>query len=799
MRSQISKKAGFKLALLLSSAAAVLSPVAAYAATATAEAASADADSSVAQLSEVVVTAERRSVDLQKSALSVTAVTAETLTQANITDITGLNGSVPGLVVARSGGGERMISIRGVGSETPENTNTQPGVSYHVDGVYIFNSIAANAAFIDVAQVEVLRGPQGTMFGQGSTGGTINVATNQPKLGDYSGQVSLGLGNYDLVKASGAVNIPLGENFAVRVAAQSYRHDGYAVATGVAGWPNYPLDEADEQGWKVSGIWAPTDNFSLTLSAISYRSDTNGPAQKNILDPSTDPRVLTQDYPGKSIIETDLYTAVARWELPFATLKSITSYQKLYSMQAWDADGLTAALFYPLTYSPLTFTGYNYDHVPLWDTNTTSYTQEFNLASNTEGRFQWITGAVFLKSENSQYIVEYRDDDNNLVRAPISRGAAWNDPAVASVTYAELSTITRESWAAYFQGSYELTDKLKLTAGIRYNKDKYSGEADNYSGGVSGHTSGAALQPSPRQGLSTNEVTGKIALDYQVTPSNMVYASYTRGFKPGGLNSSSLSGTAWQTIQPTYSPETVDSFEVGTKNRFLDNTIQLNASAFLYDYKNMQFLEEDPVLFYEGVSNAPSAQIYGLELEGSWIATPKWRFDASLSLQQGKFNEDYNALDPVAASEAQIAAGYPGYLFWTNYYAAALARNAARRNINGNDVPKMPKVQGAISVTYSDHFAGGNITAKAEYLYRGKYNYRLFNDSGVDAVPAYGQTNLFFKYEPDAKPWYASLTVANLFDEEGINSRFSDPYGSAQTSDTYIAPRQWIVTMGYRF
>ena len=251
MRFQYSRRATTKVALLLSTSMSVLAVLA----TPALAAEPGVDEQQAAQLEEVVVTAERRPIDLQKSALSVSAVTAETLAQGNITDITGLNGTVPGLVVARSGGGERVISIRGIGSETPENTNTQPGVSYHVDGVYIFNSIAANAAFIDVAQVEVLRGPQGTMFGQGSTGGTINVVSNKPTLGDYTGSANLGGGNHGLFKGDAALSVPLGDTVAIRGAVQRYKHDGYAKATGVAGHPDYELDQADETGWKLSGLW----------------------------------------------------------------------------------------------------------------------------------------------------------------------------------------------------------------------------------------------------------------------------------------------------------------------------------------------------------------------------------------------------------------------------------------------------------------------------------------------------------------------------------------------------------------
>jgi iron complex outermembrane receptor protein len=753
------------------------------------------------QLGDIIVTAERREVNLQSAALSVSALTADTLEEANVTEITGLNGLVPGLVVARSGGGERMISIRGIGSETPENTNTQPGVSYHVDGVYIFNSIAANAAFVDVGQVEILRGPQGTTFGQGSTGGTINIVTTQPRLGQFEGEGSFSFGNYDYIKTDAAVNVPLGDTIAVRGSVQHLSHDGYAVATGVPGFDEYQLDDQDELAWKLAVLWEPVTNFSVTLNTIQYRSETNGPAQKNVLDPEPDTRRLSQDYPGSSTIDTELYYGVARYEAPFATFKSITSYQKLSSTQAWDADGLTSDLFFDLTYHPLIFTGYTYDHVPLWETDTESWTQEVNMTSTTEGPFSWIAGAVYLHSENTQYIVEYRDSDDDILRPALPRDTPVGDPRIDTLAYAELSSITRKAWAAYFEANYELTDAFTVTAGLRYNHDKYTGKSASNSNVPA---SGPYLQPEETPGLTTDEWTGKLALQYQLTPENMIYASYTRGFKPGGLNGSASNAAPAllgfeRGTQPVYLPETVDSFEVGSKNRFLGDTAQINASAFFYNYKNMQFLEEDAVLYGEGISNAPAAEIYGLELEGSWLLDDHWRVNGSVSLTDGQFTEDYLALDPVAANEAQIAAGYPGYLFWSNFFPAALARDAARANINGNSVPKIPKVQGAASIEYTNIIGPGEFTAKAQYIYRGKYQYRLFNESNFDVTPDYNQVNLYFEYEPDTMDVAFSLTVTNLFNEAGVNSRFSDPYGSAQTYDTYIPPRQVFGTVRYRF
>ncbi|MCJ2185945.1 TonB-dependent receptor [Novosphingobium beihaiensis] len=791
-------KSHFVHALACSASLLAFTAGTARAADADATAATAAASDSGSGITDIVVTAERRDVSLQDAPLSVSAVTSELLKSANITDITGLNGSVPGLVVARSGGGERIISIRGIGSETPENTNTQPGVSYHIDGVYIFNSIAASAAFIDVKQVEVLRGPQGTLFGQGSTGGTINVVTNEPSADALSGNVSAGIGNYNYKEGNAALNVPLSDTLAVRGAIQFTKHDGYAHATKVPGVAKYGLDDEDNTGWRLGAKWSPTSNFSITLNTIQYDSDTHGPAQKNLLDPEPDPRVLTQDYPGRSKVKTQFYSGTMRYETPFAVIKSITGYQKLHSEQAWDADGLDTSAFFAQTYSPVSFTGYSYDHVPLWQSGTESWSQEINLTSNGNGPFSWVAGGVYLHSKNSQYINEYNGSDDDFLRPALPVSTPYDDPDTIPLSYAELSSITRELYAFYAQGTYELTSQLKLTAGARYNHDKASGTFDSVAGGTASQSSGAYLQPAGTGSLSNHAWTGKVALEYQFTPENMLYASWTRGFKPGGINNSAAAGNAYS-ILPAYKQETVDSFEVGSKNRFLDDTLQVNASAFLYNYKNMQFLEEDPILYGEGISNAPKARVYGIELETTWAPTEHFTIDASGSWLEGKFTSHYDALDPAAASAAQIAAGYPDYLFWTNFFPAVLARDAARADIKGNRVPKLPRWQGSLAATWNGDIGPGKFTGRAQLIYRGKYQYRLFNEGAVDLTPSYTQVNLMAKYEPEGTNTDITLRVVNLFDKNGVNSRFSDPYGSAQVMHTYIPPRQVIVSFGYKF
>ncbi len=771
MHKDLFKYRKTRLALVLAALPALM-PAAALAQSA---ATTGTGSTATSTLETVVVTTEKRETDAQKTAASVTAVGEAQLDRQNITEVTGLNAIVPGLVAAKAGGGERTVAIRGVGSETPSNGNTQPGVAFHIDGVYLVNSITMNTAFIDAARVEVLRGPQGTLFGQSSTGGTINIITNQPVFGEWSGYGQVGVGNYDATKAGGALNIPLADNMAIRVSAQKYEHNAYAHA--ISGIYPYPLDDLNERGGKLSFLWSPLTGFKVSLNYLHYYGHDGSQEQKNIFDPTPDTRAARQDYPGKSEIETNLYYAVLSYDLPFARAKSTTAFQTLNSRQSWDSDGFDQAGFYQLTQGTA-----RYDTVNGWDQDVYSWSQEFTLSSLGEGPLNWTAGVLLLRSKNIQYIVEYKGSDLN----PVFTKPPKTGPAPYNMSYANDSLATRKSYAPFAQLTYAIIPSLRATAGIRYNHDKYVGAAGSYF---------APITTSPAS--NTSKITGKAALEYDLTPDNMVYASWTRGYKPGGQNLGS--GSAIQ-VPLTFKSETVDATEIGSKNRFLDNKLQLNASAFNYNYKDMQYISEDPFPYADGLSNIPKTRIQGVELEGAYIATNQLRFDGNVAYLKGEIRSDYTAYDAYALGQAQTAICVSQGACNPFDPRVVAARNAAGQNVKGNTPPKLPKWAGTLSATYTQPLdKWGTLTVRPQWEYRGKYIYRVFDVSSLDQVPSYNLWNLWIGYQPPVEHWTFSLAATNLTNKDGVNSRFTDPYGSSVTSETYIPPRQFLVSARYDF
>jgi len=779
LRARRIARAAMPVAVMLHASAALAQSAPAPAAAASAP--------DVKSLETVTVTAEKRSVDLQKAPLAVTAISGDTLDKSNIYDLAGLNGTVPGLSIAKSSGYERIVTIRGVGSETPENAyTTQPGVALHIDGVYIANSISLDQSLFDLDRIEVLRGPQGTLFGQSSTGGTINLITKQPVLGEFSGAGDVSVGNYNLHRERAELNLPIGTDWAVRGSVQQYSHDGFAKSNVI---PDYGLDDANDKGAKLAALWKPNAMFSATLTGQWYRADQHGAAQKSIADPDPDPRSISQDYPAKFKLDSDLVYANLEWKMPWATVKSITSYQSLRHRQQQDSDRLS----YALLHKPDNSEAYTYDAIAAWTTRLKNYTQEFNMSSVPGGKLDWIVGVFAMKQKSNQYVVEYSGTEQNPVLS-IPADIASNPPA--NLEFGEDTVAHRTSWSAYFQTTYRVTDRLRLTAGGRYNHDKFDADIGNFSGANFTGGFGAAPLSVKSASFSGSKPTGKLEADFDLTPDSMIYASVTRGYKPGGVNSNASPVV----VGKTFAPETVTAFELGSKNRLLENTLRLNFAAFYYRYANMQYLEVDPVPFNYGTANIPKTEIWGGEAEASYLTLgSRLRLNANLTAMSGKFSGDYTTID--AATAQQVYNTNPACAFGGQFFNPACwaAVQAAAKPLNGNKPAKLPSLQGSVNAAYTSELASGALISRLEYVYRGDFYYRIFNDSNLDRVPSYGLWNLRFEYQPNASNWTLALTGSNLANKAGVNSRFTDPYGRGATSQEYIAPRQVIATAAYSF
>jgi len=725
-----------------------------------------DALKTSGQIEEVTVVGEKRETRLQKAPLAITTLSADEILKSNVNQLSDINGLVPGLSVTKNEGSERVVSIRGIGFETAQNPNSQAGVAFHIDGVYISHVMSLNQDLLDVERVEVLRGPQGTVFGQASTGGAINVISKAPKLGQFSGKVEGSFGNYDYVKGLVSVNVPVGDTVAFRATVQRFEHSGYAEATKVNGG-NYGLDNANTWGRRLAFLWKPNDDFTATFSAQAFDSHNHGAAQKNIYDSDPDPRRISQDYPSTFSLQSHLYNLTFEQKLSGMKLKSVTAFQDMRKNQTVDNDRLDYA-----------DTGYYDIHVK-WRDNSRTVSQELSLTSDSTGPLEWVAGLFYLNQHARQDILEFAGTDAS---PDLSIPDTYPVIYPYNLSYQTDTPFQHEAFAQYVQGTYALRSDLRLTAGARHSAYTTSAQPVNY------YNLYGATQP---RNVKGDNVTGKVGIEWDVAASHLLYSTISRGFKPKGVNFN----TEGMLNTGQFEEETVNALEIGSKNSFWKNRARLNISTYYYDYKNFQYMNEDPIPYSGGTANIPKSRVFGAEFEGSALLSQSWRLDGSLTLMDGKITSDYYALDSAVAKAVRDS--YPTF---SPYDPRVLnAVYAATQNLKGNELPKMPKVSGTLSATYNHDFSSGHFEMRIQGIYRGEFQYRVFNHPIFDPVPAYTMYNLNLSYAPNAAPWALGLSVVNLTDEDGVNSRFTDPYGSFTTSTEYIAPRQVFATVSYRF
>jgi iron complex outermembrane receptor protein len=704
------------------------------------------------RIEEIIVTGEKREMSLQDVPVSITAFDSENLMKSNVNSLVDLNALAPGLTITKSEGYNRVPSIRGLGWEMNQNDQSIPSVAYHIDGVFIPEPKALNVDFLDVERIEVYRGPQGTVFGQNSTGGTINVISRQPVLGEFSGNVNFAAGDHDLLQPQGVINVPLGDTLALRGAVAWLKHDGFSeiVGTPIAG---YDLDEEDNITGRVMLLWKPLDNFSATFSAEWYDTSVHDRAQKNILDPTPDPRDLRQSDPGIFDIENQRYALTLAWDVPWATVKSITSYQYMENVSRIDNDRATLA------------------EVPFFQTIITdnsrqpeAVTQEINITSSPEGRLagrlDWLVGGFYMYFEKPASFHEIFDFNQDGIF----------DPATETSFQADILENTRESWSIYGQGTYHISDTLRFTGGVRYTEDENTFEVCVFSFFI-------CFETNP----SSSEVTGKFDLQWDFVPEAMAYFSWTRGFKPGGANL----GAFAQVVDLTFDIEEVLAYEIGVKTRMYDDRLQVNLAGFYYDYENLQFQAEDPVPFQGGGDNIPESEILGFEIEATALVTDRLRLDGNFGYLDTEITADFFTLDV-----AELIGIFD-----------PVVRATFARNVKSNPLPKTPEFQGGVSATYTWPIQNlGVLTSGVQYIYRDEFSHRVFNSAALDIVPSYDLINLNFTFEPEAfDNWWLQFLITNVEDDDVVVSRFTNVFGVNSTSEEYASPRQFIVRVGYEF
>ena len=741
-------------------------------------------------IEDVIVTAEKRSESLQDISQSVTALTEEELETKNITDFVGLSAIAPGVTVAKNEGYKTIISIRGVGDETNQNAIAAPSVALHMDGIFIASKFALRTDFIDLERIEILRGPQGTLFGQNSTGGTINVISQKPSFDAKKGKFDLSTGNYGLVKMRGAINIPLSEKVATRMSLVSTKRDGFSknIING------QDLDDADHISFRSDWFFDISNTASLRVFGQYFDADNNGAAMKGLDDSTPNPRRLAQDSASNYKLSSEVLAAILNVELGFADLKILASAQEDDIYVSRDNDRHNFGDVHasgPLAGIPYIAAEYRPETSVVETT-----TLEVNLISNEpiNEKIDWIIGALYFDHKIANSIYEVKDV-NNIKQVDLMDGAFTpyvHDPICATNPFAgvcfaafnaELGFVSeaypaRESLSVYGQATYNVQDNLRYIFGMRYTEDSFSSDVTNFFG----------LQKYLIED-EIDEKTGKFAVEYDIDGDTMVYASYTKGFKPGGSNltfgfpvddeQNFGAQPAPQLIYPLFKSEIIDAFELGLKTDLMDGRMRANVSAFMYDYENLQFQSTDPDVYRGGVANIPKSEMSGVELELIGILSETLSMDLRISTLDTEITNDYEALDNIKSE--------------LYFFGEEPQRYALRENIKGNQLAKSPEFTANFGLKYDGELKSGiPLRASAELIHRDDFQQRVFNSPFVDKVDSYTVLNFTTSLELNDSSG-VDFMILNATDKDGMNSAMTDVFGVAGTGVELIAPRQFIV------
>ena len=743
---------------------------------------------------DVIVTAEKRNESLQDVSQAVTALTTAEIEVKGLDSIVDLTSIVPGVTVAKNEGYKTIISVRGVGNETNQNAIAAPSVAYHIDGIFIASPFSLQTDFISVDRIEVLRGPQGTLFGQNSTGGAINVVTKAPSLDESYSSGSLTIGDYNMTKFSGSASGPIFENVAATFSFTKTKRDGFSTNV----FNGQDLDDDDSYSVRNDYFIDLDDSSSLRIFGQYANIDSNGSAMKGLDDTTVGARNLKQDSLSELKLTSSVLAAIYEKDLGFANLKVLTSSQSDSISVRRDND----RHFYQDAAPSLTgVSTYQRSEYRFETSDVKTKTFELNLISNEpliDGKLDWTVGAFYMDHEIENHIREYLDEYDSTANAAGQDGILkyvcgepFADPnyCVDSANLgfgaygnaAELGFVTdafpeRRSLSIFGQTTYSFADDLRLISGFRYTRDNFLTDVSNFFG--------IELY---QEDDTDEETSGRLTLEYDLDADSMVYLSQTRGFKPGGTNltfGASGDGTPAMVL-PTFKSETLDSTEIGFKTEFLDGRALANVAIFDYTYKNLQVQGTDPDVFKGGVVNIPESEVQGLELEFTASLSDSWTIDANFAYLDSEITSSFEYLDNAKAQRYS--------------FGSEALRYALRENVKGNELAKTPEITADISLIYSTQLASGDVlNSSLQFVKRDKFFQRIVNNPVQDPVDGYEIIN-FSSGVDYASGWGFDIIVRNIGDEDGMNSAMTDVFGVGATGIEYIPPRQLMTKISYDF
>ena len=695
----------------------------------------------VATGDEIIVTATRREARLQDVPLSVTAVSGESLAQSGLKEVSDIQYLAPNITFSATnpvsnGGG---YQIRGVGTQTYDS-GVEQTVGLVIDGVVIgLSRDPGSTGFADIERIEVLRGPQGTLFGKNSSAGVIQVVTKKPRMDDASFSLDLKYGERNDRVVQASANVPLGQALALRVSGYSNGQDG---AIPYVLTPSRAVGDRRNNGVRAKLLWEPSDNLSFLLAgeyqtafardgqiiqslgtSALFNSQFAGFAEQ------PGPNVYKSYMDGDWTADTSLYAGSLEINAGIGdhTLTSITAYRKLETLQLSDIDASPANVFN------------NSDG----GVDSNQFTQELRLTSPGGNRLEYVLGLYYYRTENSGYAVQY-GNYYGLFGAPVVVGGGRRD-----------ATNKVRSLAAFGNLTFALTDAFKLIGGLRYTNDRNHGTLV-----VSPLPFPAVplgMLPDYDGTVKADNVSGKVGVQFEPSRDFMLYATYSTGFKGPAID-----GTAG--IIREVRPETVKSWEIGLKSSFLDGKGTFNIAAYWSDYRDFQAQTFDitttPPAFY--LSNAGLLRARGVEVETGFRVTPALRLSASGAYNDATFREYDGQCYPGQPISPVVGQGC--------YVVPGTTTTVA--NYRGFRLPNAPKWSYILRADYKQAVGGDMaIDAAANWAWRTKTQ-AVIGDPNAE-IPSYGLLNGTIGFGAEDGSWRVGIYARNLLDK-----RFYAPYAA---------------------
>ena len=727
---------------------------------------------------DIIVTATRNETLLSKTPITLTAVSGDTLRSTGITNPTNLGDQVPSLTISRNNG--IQITIRGV-SSADGTEKGDPSAAFMVDGVYEARPQTFETSFYDINRVEVLRGPQGTLFGRNSTAGIVNIITNRPNFNGVSGAVNVAYGNYNNSQVNMVVNAPLNDSFAIR-AAVNYDHRDSFLRNG-ANLSTQLSPFKDNVSGRLSALWrfdkgellvrgyynslggvtsnvVPTKNFysgftTNTVNPVYIADGLTSDALRTLAAPSADGIPFVAAAPdlkrNNAVYGGDINF---KYDLGPVTLDYIGSYSE-FKRHEGDFQ------FTALAFSPNKFDGSYEQH-----------NQELRL-SGTFGALKAQVGAYYFHEHASIDFFIYN-------RFSAARGRRFNPGELGYVFGFPQHFVAQTSYAAFGQLVYSITPALRITAGARITHDRKqrNGFTATCKVDLSCTSVGDSLTVNAAD-VSYSRTTWKAGIDYDLNDTTLLYGSVSTGYKAGGFNDGCERGTAvgcgLAASALYYQPETLTSYEVGVKTRLFDNMLRLNLSAFHYNYSNLQLSQVGPFCpdalnvpqTCNVTRNAAAAKVDGVELESTLTPTSADRIDFSVSY----LNARYGTFFPNTVL-------FPA--------------------VNWKDLPldRSPKFSMTAGYTHTfDLGNGGNVEAGVRTKVTSSYVISALSILGFFTQPSFTNTQASLTYNGPDKKWYVQGYINNIENKIVVTTAVAGANGTVQFAD----PRTFGVRAGVKF